>query len=59
MIGMLAGFPLILPIFIKTNLNSLKDSCPQTVTQIGKREELMYNPIKVRPLNLNLLNIYK
>nr|CAD2156688.1 unnamed protein product [Meloidogyne enterolobii] len=31
----------------------LKDSCPQTVTQIGKREELMYNPIKVNDVTWN------
>lgn len=31
----------------------LKDSCPQTVTQIGKREELMYNPIKTNDITWN------
>ncbi|KAF7634279.1 Glutathione peroxidase [Meloidogyne graminicola] len=31
----------------------LKDSCPQTVTQIGKREELMYNPIRVNDITWN------
>ena len=31
----------------------LKDSCPQTVTQIGKREELMYNPIRTSDITWN------
>nr|CAD38523.1 secreted glutathione peroxidase [Globodera rostochiensis] len=31
----------------------LKDSCPQTVPQIGKREELMYNPIRVNDITWN------
>lgn len=32
---------------------ALQDSCPQTVTQIGKREELMYNPIRVNDITWN------
>lgn len=31
----------------------MKDSCPQTVVQIGKRDELMYNPIRVNDITWN------
>uniref|UniRef100_A0A914BW48 Glutathione peroxidase n=1 Tax=Acrobeloides nanus TaxID=290746 RepID=A0A914BW48_9BILA len=31
----------------------IKDACPQTVLRIGKREELMYNPIKVNDITWN------
>uniref|UniRef100_A0A915DYL5 glutathione peroxidase n=1 Tax=Ditylenchus dipsaci TaxID=166011 RepID=A0A915DYL5_9BILA len=31
----------------------LKDSCPQTVVQIGKGEELMYNPIRTNDITWN------
>jgi glutathione peroxidase len=31
----------------------LKDSCPQTVVQIGKRDELRYNPIRVNDITWN------
>jgi glutathione peroxidase-family protein len=31
----------------------LKDTCPQTVVQIGKREELMYNPIRTNDITWN------
>jgi len=31
----------------------LKDSCPQTVLQIGKREELIYNPIRTNDITWN------
>ncbi|CAI4223834.1 unnamed protein product [Auanema sp. JU1783] len=31
----------------------LKESCPQTVDNLGKREELMYNPIKTSDITWN------
>jgi len=31
----------------------LKDQCPQTVNQIGKRDELIYNPIRVNDVTWN------
>ncbi|KAI3418355.1 hypothetical protein GPALN_009676 [Globodera pallida] len=33
--------------------DQLLDSCPQTVPQIGKRDELMYNPIRVNDITWN------
>jgi glutathione peroxidase len=31
----------------------LKDSCPQTVVQLGHSNELMYNPIRVNDITWN------
>ncbi|KAI6176588.1 Glutathione peroxidase [Aphelenchoides bicaudatus] len=31
----------------------MKDTCPQTVVQIGKRDELIYNPIRINDITWN------